>query len=179
MKSIRYLERDERNIKSLLEMLGHAVRRMADGKDVPPYLLKEILELIQTYNYDSHKIRENIIPGLPGRRGTNALARRCEEIYGSLRKYNRFLLKVVDTYDIGYDGARGVFSRYAGQYLSVLTDYFVLVNKLIARRVGDQEELDREVLRQLKKINEHARRVRTRRLVRMEMLRNELSNVAA
>ncbi len=160
-------------------MFDYAIRRMENGKDVPPYMLKEIIELIQAYIIDSHKVRENIIPALVDDRDIDTPSGECEEIYSSLRKYNRFLLGVVEAYDLGYDGARGVFARYAGQYLSVLTDYFELVNELVVQRVGGREQRDREFSKRLKKIDDHAKKARQRRLIRMETLRNELLTVAA
>ena len=54
MKSLRYLAREERFIESLLEMLDYFTQRIDDRKDVPPYMLKEIIELLQKYINVSH-----------------------------------------------------------------------------------------------------------------------------
>ena len=61
MKSTEFVEREARNVKSLLEILDQAIGRMGTGKDIPGYMLKEIIELIQTYIHGPHKMREDMI----------------------------------------------------------------------------------------------------------------------
>ena len=96
-----------------------------------------------------------------------------------LRKYERFLFKVIDAYDLGYDGARKVFALYAGEYVVTLREYIGLERELLVKWVGGREERDREMLKQFRKIRGRVKRNSQRGLMRTEMLRSELGNVTA
>jgi hemerythrin-like domain-containing protein len=179
MKSTEFLKREERNVQALLDMLGHSIGRMNVGKDVPPYILKEIVELLQIYIYGPHKMREDMILTSLQNELAEPPVVEYDEIHASLRKYEKFLFKVIDAYDLGYNGARAVFARYADQYLQVLTQYIRLESELLVELVGDREERDQEMLKQFKKIKRNARRTSERGIIRMETIRNELGVVTA
>ncbi len=179
MKSIEYVQREERNIESLLEMLDQSTQRIENSKDVPPYMLKEIIELLQIYIDSSHRVREEMILAYLGNFGMDVPTEECDEIHGSIKKYERFLLRVVEAYDLGYEGAKSVFAHYAKQYISILRQHIKLENELLARWVDDQEQRDGEILRRIKKVDGGAKRTKERGLIRMEMLRKELRTVAA
>jgi len=179
MKSTEFLEREERNVRSLIEMLEHAIERTGNAKDVPPYMLKEIIELLQVYIHGPHKMREDMILTSFRDDSREAPAEECDDIRASLRKYERFLFKVIDAYDLGYHGARAVFARYGGQYVFALRQYIKLENELVIRWVGDREERDKEILKQFRKIKGRVKRYSERGLTRMETLKSELSTVTA
>ncbi len=54
MKSMKYLEKEERRIEPLLEILEYFFLRLDTGKDVPPYIIREIIELLHVYTKTSH-----------------------------------------------------------------------------------------------------------------------------
>jgi hemerythrin-like domain-containing protein len=179
MKSIEYIKKEERIIESLLEMLDHFALRMEANKDVPPYMLKEIVELLQIYIDVSHTMREEFILSLLGSRNVDALKGECEDIHTSLRKHERFLLKVVEAYDLGYQGARSVFSHYAKQYIYILRQHLKLENDLLHRWIVGHDQRDTQLLRELKRIDGGVRKTRERGLIRMETLKREMRMVAA
>jgi hemerythrin-like domain-containing protein len=179
MKSVEYVKKEERIIESLLEMLDHSARRMEQNKDVPPYMLKEIVELLQIYIDVSHRMREEFILSLLGSRSVETLSQECEDIHASLRKHERFLLKVIEAYDLGYQGARAVFSRYATQYIHVLRQHLTLEADLLHRWIVGHNQRDTQLLRELKKIDGGVRKTRERGLVRMESLKRDMRMVAA
>ncbi len=179
MKSTEFLEREKRNVQSLLEMLEHAIGRMGNEKDVPPYMLKEIIELLQIYIHGPHKMREDIILTTLHNDSREVPAVEYHEIHASLRKYERFLFKVIDAYDLGYHGARSVFARYAGQYVFALRQYIKLENEMLIKWIGDREERDKEILKQFRKIKGRVRKSSERGLMRTETLRSELNTVTA
>jgi hemerythrin-like domain-containing protein len=179
MKSTEFLKREERNVQALLDMLSHSIGRMKVGKDVPAYILKEIIELLQIYICGPHKMREEMILTSLQNDLVQAPDVEYDEIRASLRKYEKFLFKVIDAYDLGYNGARAVFARYADQYLYAITQYIRLEGELLVELVGDREERDQEMLKQFRKIKRNVRRTSERGIVRMETLRNELGIVTA
>lgn len=179
MKSIEYVQKEERIVESLLEMLDHSVQRLEMNKEVPPYMLKEIIELLQIYIDVSHMMREELILSLLGDRGVDTLKAECEDIHNSLKKHERFLLKVVEAYDLGYQGARGVFPHYAKQYIYILREHLKLENELVARLILDHGQHDGQLLRELKKLDGGVQKKRERGMVRMETLKRELRMVAA
>ncbi len=179
MKTIDYIQKEERIIESLLEMLEYSARRMAANKDVPPYMLKEIVELLQIYIDVSHTMREEFILSLLGSRNVDVLRQECEEIHANLRKHERFLLRVVEAYDLGYQGARGVFSHYAGRYAHILRQHLKLENDLLHRWIVGHDQRDTQLLRELKKIDGGVKKTRERGLIRMETLKREMRMVAA
>lgn len=179
MKSTEFLEREARNVKSVLEMLDHAIGRMDAGKDVPGYMLKEIVELLQIFIHGPHKMREDMILSSFDSEKRHVPPTEYRELRTNLRKYEKFLFKVIDAYDLGYHGARKVFALYAGKYVSALRQYMGLEKELTIRLVGNREERDRELLKQFKKIRVRVRRNSQRGLLRTETLRSELGNVTA
>lgn len=179
MKSIEYVKKEERLIESLLEMLDNSALRMEANKDVPPYMLKEIVELLQIYIDVSHTMREEFILSLLGSRSVDTLKEECDDIHVSLRKHERFLLKVVEAYDLGYQGARGVFSHYAKQYIYILRQHLKLENDLLHRWIVGHDQRDTQLLRELKKIDGGVKKTRERGLIRMETLKREMRMVAA
>jgi len=179
MKSIEYVKKEERIIESLLEMLDHSARRMGENKDVPPYMLKEIVELLQIYIDVSHTMREEFILSLLGSRSLDSLKEECDDIHTSLRKHERFLLKVIEAYDLGYQGARGVFAHYALQYMYILKQHLKLENDLLHRWIVGHDQRDTQVLKELKKLDGGVRKTRERGLIRMETLKKEMRMVAA
>ena len=179
MKSLEYLEREERFIESLLEMLDYFTLRLDNKKDVPPYMLKEIIELLQIYIEVSHRMREELILSLLGSRGMDAPNQECTEIHDTLKKHERFLLRVVEAYDLGYQGAKGVFAHYAKQYISILRQHLKLQNDLLSMWIEDQEQRDAELLKEFKKLDGGVKKTRERGMIRMETLKKELRTVAA
>jgi len=179
MKSIEYIKKEERIIESLIEMLDHSARRMEANKDVPPYMLKEIIELLQIYVDVSHMMREEFILSLLGSRSVDTLRAECEEIHTSLRKHERFLLKVIEAYDLGYQGARGVFSHYAKQYIYILRQHLKFENDLLHRWIVGHDQRDTQLLKEMKKIDGGVKKTRERGLIRMETLKREMRMVAA
>jgi len=179
MKSIEYVKKEERIIESLLEMLDHSARRMELNKDVPPYMLKEIIELLQIYIDASHMMREEFLLSLLGSHSVETLREECEDIHTSLRKHERFLLKVVEAYDLGYQGARGVFSHYAMQYIYILRQHLKIEGDLLHRWIVDHNQRDTQILRELKKIDSGVRKTRERGFIRMETLKRDMRMVAA
>jgi hemerythrin-like domain-containing protein len=179
MKSIEYIKKEERIIESLLEMLDHASRRMEQRKEVPPYMLKEIIELLQIYTDVSHMIREEFILSLFGSPGVETLRQECEDTNASLRKHERFLLKVIEAYDLGYQGARAVFPHYAAQYIYVLRQHLRLESDLLHRWIVGHDQRDAQLLSELKKIEGGVRKTRERGRIRMETLKRDMRMVAA
>jgi hemerythrin-like domain-containing protein len=179
MKSLRYLEREERFIESLLEMLDYFTQRIDDKKDVPPYMFKEIIELLQTYINVSHRMREEMILVFLDTSGTYAPSQECDQIHASLRKYERFLLRVIEAYDLGYQGAKGILACYVKRYTLILRQHIKFESELLTRWVNDQEHRDVEVLKQFKKIDYGVKRIRERGIVRMEALKRESLTVTA
>ncbi len=179
MKSLRYLQREKRFIESLLEMLEYLTSRLDSGKDVPPYMIREIIEFLQTYFRVSHSKREETILTFLGTLGIDAPARECDEIHASLRKYERFLLRAVEAYDLGYQGAKVILGSYSKRYISTLRQHLVLESELIVRWVGNQEQRDVEILKQFKRIDDGARRIKKRGIIKMEALKRESLTVTA
>lgn len=179
MKSVEYIKKEERIIESLLEMLDHSARRMGQGKDVPPYMLKEIIELLQIYINVSDMKREEFLLSLFGSQAAETRGQESEETDVRLRKYERFLLKVIEAYDLGYQGARTVFSHYAVQYIHVLRQHLSTENDLIGRWIAGRDQSDSRLLRELKKIDGEVRKTRERGRIRMETLKRDMRMVAA
>lgn len=179
MKATDFLEKEARNVTSILEMLNHAIGRLDVGKDVPPYMLKEIIELLQLYIHGPHKMREEMILSSFQNDSRAVPPVEYSEIHSSLRKYERFLFKVIDAYDLGYVGARKVFAHYAGQYITALTQYIGLEKELLIKWIGGREERDKEMLKQFRKIRVRVKRSNERGHMRAETLRSELGTVTA
>jgi hemerythrin-like domain-containing protein len=178
-KSLQYIEREGRFIESLLEMLDRFSGRLDNGKDVPPYMFKEIIELLQIYIDVSHRMREEVLLTFLGTHGIDAPTQEYEKIHTSIRKYERFLLRVVDAYDLGYHGAKGILACYAKRYISILRQHLKHENELLTRWVDNQEHRDGEILKQFRKIDRRVKRVRERGIIRMEALRRESQMVTA
>jgi hemerythrin-like domain-containing protein len=179
MKSLRYLQRERRFIESLLEMLEYFTGRLDNGKDVPPYMLREIIEFLQTYLRVSHSVREETILTFLGASGIDDPARECTQIHTSLRKYERFLLRAVEAYDLGYQGAKGILASYNKRYISILRQHLALESELIMLWVDNQEQRDREIFKQFKKIDIGVKRTRERGIIKMEALKREALTVTA
>jgi hemerythrin-like domain-containing protein len=179
MKSLAYLRRQEGILESLLEMLDYATLRLSRGKDVPPYMLKELIELLQMYLDISHKTTSEMMATLLGYQSTDSTDCESDRRRAALRKYELFLLKVVEAYDLGYDGAKWVFARYAGRYISSLRQRLEGEKEILPTWIEDREQRDREILKKLKKINGEERRRRERAMARIESLKQELEKVAA
>jgi len=173
MKSLEYLEREERQIESILEMLDYFSRRLDNRQDVPPYMFKEIIEFLRIYVDGHHKKREVLILMFLGSYGINTPNQECTEIHAYLKKYGRFLLKVIEAYDLGYQGAKGVLAYHAKRYIEILRQHLAFENELVARLVDDQERRDVEVLRQFKKVARDAKKIRERGIIRMDALKRE------
>ncbi len=90
-----------------------------------------------------------------------------------------FLLKVNEAYDLGYQGARSILSHFGKQYVLTLRHHLTFESELLARLVGNEEELDGEILKQFRKIDGLTKRTRERHLVRIETLKRESRRVMA
>jgi hemerythrin-like domain-containing protein len=179
MKSLQYIRKERGFIESLLEMLEYFTGRLDNGKDVPPYMLKEIIELLYVYIDVSHTMREETILTYLGASGIDAPARECDEIHASLRKHERFLLRAVEAYDLGYQGAKGILASYSKRYISILRQHLAHESELIMLWVDDQEQRDREIFKQFRKIDAGIRRTRERGIIKMEALKREALTVTA
>ncbi len=179
MKSLRYLQRERRFIESLLEMLEYFTERLDNGKDVPPYMIKEIIEFLRTYFRVSHSMREETILTFLGTSGKDTPARECDEIHTSLKKYECFLLRAVEAYDLGYHGAKVILASYSKRYIRTLRQHLAVESELIVRWVDNQEQRDVEILKQFKRIDNGARRIKKRGMIKMEALKRESLTVTA
>lgn len=179
MKSLRYLQREERFIESLLEMLDYFTHRIDNKKDVPPYMFKEIIELLQSYINVSHRMREQMILAFLGAYGIDAPSQECDQTHISLKKYERFLLKVIEAYDLGYQGAKVILACYTKRYSLILRQHIKFESELLARWINDQEHRDVEILKQFKKMDSGVKKIRDRGIVRMEVLKRESQTVTA
>jgi len=179
MKSLQYLAREERFIESLLEMLDYFTYRLDNRKDVPPYMFKETIELLQIYINVSHRMREKMILAFLDSSGIYAPSQECDQIHVSLIKHERFLLRAVEAYDLGYNGAKGVLACYAKRYALILRQHLTLETELLTRWIDNQKQRDMEILKQFKKIDRGAKRTRERGAVRMEELKRESMTVTA
>lgn len=179
MKSDEYIRKEERIIGSLQTMLDRSIRRMEVGKDVPPYLLKEIIELLQLYVDVSHIMRQEIILSLFGARSADTLWQGCRDGRVGLRKYERFLLEVIEAYDLGYQGARRVFPHYARQYVLALRQHVKLERDLVGRLTAGRDRHDAELSAGMQQISYRLGKERERGLTRMNMLKRDMRAVVA
>ena len=179
MKSLRYLKKEGRMIESLLDILDYFIHRLDNRKDVPPYMFKEIIELLQAYIGVSHTMREEVILTFLGTSGIDAPTEECDRIHTSLKKHELFLLRVIEAYDLGYHGAKGILSCYLKRYVSILRHHLTAESELLARWVDNEEQRDTEILAQFKKIERGVKRTRQRGIIRMEALKKESLTVTA
>jgi len=58
MKSIEYLQSEHDILYGLLDLLEQSTLKMENGRDVPPWMLRENMELIRLYANGTHLERE-------------------------------------------------------------------------------------------------------------------------
>jgi hemerythrin-like domain-containing protein len=179
MKSLEYLQREERFVESLLEIIDYFALRLEKNKDVPPYMIKETIDLLQVYITTSHTLREKIILDLLANNGIDAPTRECDHTHANLKQYERFFIQVIEAYDLGYQGAKWILAFYTRKYVSLLRNHLELETELLARLVDNQEQRDGEILRQFKEIDSGIRKTRERGIIRMESLKKESQLVKA
>jgi len=105
MKSIEYIKREHKIIEGLSDMLEASSTRMSDSKEVPPWMLRENVELLQIYTNGSCRDKEDLIFSFVEDRGGEVPRTESIEEHNIIKKYEKFLLKVIEAYDLGYHGA--------------------------------------------------------------------------
>ena len=179
MKSIEYIKREHKIIEGLSDMLEASSMRMCIGKEVPPWMLRENVELLQIYTNGSFKAKEDLIFSFMEGRGGNVPRSEFLEEHNIIKKYEKFLHKVIEAYDLGYHGAMIIFARYAIDYINTLRRHLKLEKELLGRYEDYLKDIDAELLDELKKVDKKLGTIRERGLVRIENLKKEYRRVAA
>jgi len=179
METIRYLEDELKSIAVLLEMLQNSSDRLDKGKEVPPWMLKENMELLQVYIDGSHVTRELMILDRIKDKGIHVpLGRICDD-HKILNKYQKFLQAVIEAYDLGYRGAMGAFPHYCRDYIRLIEDHIDIVTEVLKKSEDYIKDIDGELINEIKKTDSKLKRIRQRGANRMEILLKEFSKVAA
>lgn len=179
MKSIEYIKREHKIIEGLSDMLEASSKRMSEKKEVPPWMLRENVELLQIYTNGSFKDKEDIIFSFVENRGGEVPRMEFLEEHDIIKKYEKFLLKVIEAYDLGYHGAISIFARYSIDYINNLRRRLKLEKELLGRYEDSLKDIDVDLLNEFKKVDRQLGRIRERGLVRMENLKKEYRRVAA
>ena len=179
METIRYLEDELKSIGVLLEMLQNSSDRMDRGKEVPPWMLKENMELLQVYIDGSHVTRELFILDRIKDRGIHVPMGRIYDDHKVLNKYQKFLQSVIEAYDLGYRGAMGAFPNYCRDYIRLIEDHIDIITEVLKNSEVYIKDIDGELLGEIKKMDAKLKRIRQRGANRMEVLLKEFSKVAA
>ena len=179
METINYLKEEHKIIKNLIDLLERSSERMKRNKEIPPWMLRENLELLQIYINGAHCDREELMLSRMEDRGIEVERGMFFDDYRTLRKYERFLLDVIEAYDLGYQGARSVFAHYSGNYLDILRKHMNHERELLRRCEDTLKDIDLELLREVKSIDGGGMRMREKGLSRIEELMREFRKVAA
>ena len=179
MKSIEYIKREHKIIEGLSDMLEASSKRMSEKKEVPPWMLRENVELLQIYTNGSCRDKEDLIFSFVEDIGGEVPRTEFIEEHNIIKKYERFLLKVIEAYDLGYHGAMIIFARYSIDYIRTLKRHLELEKELLDRYENALKHIDVDLLNEFKKVDRQLIRIRERGLVRMENLKKEYRRVAA
>ncbi|MBN1573464.1 MAG: hypothetical protein JW984_09750 [Deltaproteobacteria bacterium] len=179
METIKYLEDELKSVGILLRMLQNSSDRMDNGKEVPPWMLKENMELLQVYIDGSHITRELLILDRIKEKGIHVPLGRIYDDHKILHKYQRFLQSVIEAYDLGYRGAMGAFPHYCRDYIRLIEDHIDILHEVLRKSEDYIRDIDEELLNELKMIDERLKRIRQRGEYRMEILIKEFRKVAA
>jgi len=179
MKTTEIFMKERTIIENLKNMLEVSSQKMNDGKDVPPWMLRENIELLQIYTDVSHKNREELIVSHITGLGQKLTKRESTEDYDLLKKYERFLLYVIEAYDLGYNGAKTVFARYSKDYISLIKKHMEFETELFGRSEDHLKDLDAKLLKEFKRIRGVPRKMRERAHIRIRTLEREYQKVAA
>ncbi len=142
-------------------------------------MLKEIIEDLQIHFDVFHTMRVEMILSFLVTYGIEAPTQECDQTQTSLKKYERFLLMVIEAYDLGYQGAKRILACYTNRYISILRQHLKFENELLTRWVDNQEQRDKEIFKKFKKIDGGLKRTRERGIIRMETLKKESLTVTA
>lgn len=179
MKSLSYLQRQEGGVQFLIDMLDYVAGRLALGKDVLPHILKEIIELLQTDFNASLRPRMDTIVTFTCDRGSCIPDPESNGVNTPIGKYERFLLRVIETCDLGHEGAKWVFAHYAVGFIFNLRQRLHDEREILALWIGSREHRDGEIPKQLKKTDTRLKGSKLRPIERVEILRQELQTMAA
>ena len=179
MKMMEYLKDELKSIDLLLKMLQKSSEKIEDGKEVPPWMLKENMELLQIFVDDAYMKRESMILERMEGKGINVPLGRVFDDHKTLRKYQRFLQTVIEAYDLGYRGAMEVFPQYCRDYIHFVEDHINLVSEIIRKSEDSMKNIDKELLKELKGIDANLKKMQQKGINRMEVLVKEFRKVAA
>ncbi|MBN1882253.1 MAG: hypothetical protein JW885_08785 [Deltaproteobacteria bacterium] len=177
MKSIEYLQSEHDILYVLLDLLEQSTLKMENGRDVPPWMLRENMELIRLYANGTHQDREEAVFSR-----VNLSPTERDGITNDHRKYKkmiRFLLRVIEAYDLGYQGARGVYVHYSKSFIEMIREHMKNEEALWARMASKLKKADSKLVEEFTRIDSPVKRLREKGLTRMETLKREYRKVAA
>ena len=177
MKSIEYLQSEHDILYGLLDLLEQSTLKMENGRDVPPWMLRENMELIRLYANGTHLEREEAVFSKVGLSDTER-----DTIAHDHKKYKkmiRFLLRVIEAYDLGYQGARGVYVHYSKSFIEMLRKHMKSEEVMWASMASKLKKADSKLVEEFSRIDGSMKRLREKGLTRMETLKKEYRKVAA
>jgi len=179
MKTMEYLKDELKSIDLLLGMLQNSSEKIENGKEVPPWILKENMELLQIFVDGAYMKRESTILERMEDKGINVPLKRVFDEHKTLRKYQKFLQEVIEAYDLGYRGAMEIFPQYCRDYIHFVEKHINLVNETIRKSEDSMKSIDVELLKELEAIDAKLKRIQQKGMNRMEILMKELRKIAA
>lgn len=179
METIKYLEDELKSVEVLLGILQNSSDRMDNGKEVPPWMLKENMELLEVFVDGSHVTRELLILNRIKDKGIHIPMERIYDDHRILQKYQKFLQSVIEAYDLGYRGAMGAFPHYCRDYIRLIVDHIEIINEVLRNSQDYIKDIDDELLDEIKGIDCKLKRIRQRVAYRMDVLIKEFRKVAA
>jgi hemerythrin-like domain-containing protein len=177
MKSIEYLQSEHDILYGLLDLLEKSTHKLESGRDVPPWMLRENMELIRLYANGTHLNREEAV--LSQVNTPDAERDNIEKDHKKYKKMIRFLLRVIEAYDLGYQGARGVYVHYSKNFIDMLRAHLKKEEALWASLASKLKKADSKLVEEFSRIDDSMKRVREKGLSRMETLKKEYRKVAA
>jgi len=177
MKSINYLQSEHDILYGLLDLLEKSTVKLENDRDVPPWMLRENMELIRLYTNGTHLDREETILSQVD---ISAAERDIiAKDHKKFKKMIRFLLRVIEAYDLGYQGARGVYVHYSKNFITMLREHMKSEEVLWASLAAKLKKADSKLVEEFNRIDTSMKRIREKGLVRMETLKKEYRKVAA
>jgi len=177
MKSIEYLQSEHDILYGLLDLLETSTFKLENGRDVPPWMIRENMELIRLYANGTHLDREEAVLTQ-----VDISVTERNKIANDHKKYKkmiRFLLRVIEAYDLGYQGARGVYVHYSKNFIEMLREHMKNEEMLWTRVASKLKKADGKLVEEFNRIDNSMKRLREKGLVRMETLKREYRKVAA
>lgn len=177
MKSIEYLQGEHNILYGLLDLLEKSTSKLEIGRDVPPWMLRENMELIRLYANGTHLDREETFLSR-----VDIPADERDMIANDHKKYRkmiRFLLRVIEAYDLGYQGARGVYVHYSKDFIKLFREHMKNEESLWINVAAKLKKADGMLVEEFNRIDNSMKRIREKGLVRMETLKKEYRKVAA